>query len=568
MKRNNIIRFTVLLVLLQVFQIQAVVQWTGVNLAGAEFDGNTPFWPTTMDMDYFYSKKMNVFRIPFKWERLQPTLMQDFDAINAEALDSVVSYATGKGIWILLDVHNYARYNGKAIGAGVTNEQFADLWTRLANRYKSNDKVLFGLMNEPKDMPSLDWRNGAQAAVNAIRLTGATNYIMLPGNGYTGAWSWFLGAWDGAATNPQANSQIMPTVWDPLSRMIYEVHQYFDDGSSGTSSTCKAAPIGNSTLEALTFWLRENNARAFLGEFGVANNPDCLQALRDSVKHMDDNSDVWLGWTYWAAGNKWGDYMFSLQPTDNFATDRPQMAVLQPYLHGLGAVSINIPKRSTSCVNQTIYDEKLRNGWQNWSWAPTNLADTTQHFSGTRSISFTLAENAFSALSLSLDQATLLPNLYSGIEFYINGAPNGGQKLRYNYRRNKTDIGTSVGNVASYLSTAGTSIPKTWMRVNIPLTANNINVAYSQLVLGSSISAAQQAVYVDSMKLICVDQPMPSDVVTLTPSGSVQNPPGSTSQTPTTTNQPSAQTPGTKLTSVATILNALAALVIVLIFAF
>jgi hypothetical protein len=30
-------RFTVLLVLLQVFQIQAVVQWTGVNLAGPEF---------------------------------------------------------------------------------------------------------------------------------------------------------------------------------------------------------------------------------------------------------------------------------------------------------------------------------------------------------------------------------------------------------------------------------------------------------------------------------------------------------------------------------------------------
>jgi hypothetical protein len=29
--------FTVLLVLLQVFQIQAVVQWTGVNLAGPEF---------------------------------------------------------------------------------------------------------------------------------------------------------------------------------------------------------------------------------------------------------------------------------------------------------------------------------------------------------------------------------------------------------------------------------------------------------------------------------------------------------------------------------------------------
>jgi endoglucanase len=48
---------------------------------------------------------MNVFRIPFKWERLQPTIGQDFAASYAGSLDAVVSYATGKGIWVLLDVH-------------------------------------------------------------------------------------------------------------------------------------------------------------------------------------------------------------------------------------------------------------------------------------------------------------------------------------------------------------------------------------------------------------------------------------------------------------------------------
>lgn len=37
MKRSILKRFIVLLVLLQAFQIQAVVQWTGVNLAGPEF---------------------------------------------------------------------------------------------------------------------------------------------------------------------------------------------------------------------------------------------------------------------------------------------------------------------------------------------------------------------------------------------------------------------------------------------------------------------------------------------------------------------------------------------------
>lgn len=50
---------------------------------------------------------MNVFRIPFKWERVQPTLGQDLDVAYTGKLDAVVSYATGKGIWVLLDVHKY-----------------------------------------------------------------------------------------------------------------------------------------------------------------------------------------------------------------------------------------------------------------------------------------------------------------------------------------------------------------------------------------------------------------------------------------------------------------------------
>jgi hypothetical protein len=37
---------------------------------------------------------------------------------------------------------SYARHNGQVIGAGVSNEQFSDLWTRLANKYKTNSKVV------------------------------------------------------------------------------------------------------------------------------------------------------------------------------------------------------------------------------------------------------------------------------------------------------------------------------------------------------------------------------------------------------------------------------------------
>jgi endoglucanase len=45
---------------------------------------------------------------------------------------------------------------------------------------------------------------------------------------------------------------------------------------------------------------------------------------------MDENSDVWLGWTYWAGGAWWSDdYFASVQPLNG--KDRPQMAILEKY---------------------------------------------------------------------------------------------------------------------------------------------------------------------------------------------------------------------------------------------
>jgi endoglucanase len=72
---------------------------------------------------------------------------------------------------VIIDLHNYARWNGAIIGqGGPTNAQYASIWSQLAAHYKSNSKIIFGIMNEPHDLPSLQsWADSAQAAVNAIR---------------------------------------------------------------------------------------------------------------------------------------------------------------------------------------------------------------------------------------------------------------------------------------------------------------------------------------------------------------------------------------------------------------
>ena len=166
----------------------------GVNLASAEFGSSLPgtydkdyTYPTQAEVDYFVTKGMNVFRLPFRWERLQPSEKGALDSVELGRVDAFVAHATARGAHVVLDPHNYARYYGQLVGTEVGDDALADLWSKLAAHFKANPKVIFGLMNEPHDMTTELWRDDANAAIQAIRAAGATNLILVPGNGWTGA---------------------------------------------------------------------------------------------------------------------------------------------------------------------------------------------------------------------------------------------------------------------------------------------------------------------------------------------------------------------------------------------
>lgn len=306
--------------------------WRGVNLAGAEFGTQFPgtfgidyIYPNVSSVDYFKNKGMNTVRLPFAWERLQPSLNQAFDSAELDRLTGFVDSVTATGITVVLDPHNYARHNKQVIGSdAVPHSAFANLWTRLATQFKNNPRVVFGLMNEPRDMPTEQWLQAANAALAAIRATGATNVVSVPGNGYTGAFTW-NNNWYGTP-----NGTVMKNVVDPGDNMVFEVHQYFDADASGTTPNCESPTIGAERLADFTHWLRANGKRGYLGEVAGANNATCNQAVASALQHLQNNSDVWVGWTWWAAGPWWGNYLFSLEP--NGAEQAPQMQVLAPYL--------------------------------------------------------------------------------------------------------------------------------------------------------------------------------------------------------------------------------------------
>ena len=97
--------------------------------------------------------KFNVFRLPVGWQYLvNGQLGGTLDAGNLAKYDGLVQGCLTTGAYCLIDIHNYARWNGQIIGqGGPTDDQFASLWSQLAKKYAAESKVVMGLMNEPHD---------------------------------------------------------------------------------------------------------------------------------------------------------------------------------------------------------------------------------------------------------------------------------------------------------------------------------------------------------------------------------------------------------------------------------
>ena len=159
-----------------------------------------------------------------------------------------------------------------------------------------------------------------QAAIDGIRAAGATTqYIFVEGNAWTGAWSW------------TDNNDNMKNLTDPQDKLVYEMHQYLDSDGSGTSATCVSSTIGKERVMAATQWLKDNGKVGILGEFAGGVNDQCKTAVTGMLDYLADNTDVWLGAMWWAAGPWWGDYIFSMEPTTG-AAYTGMLSTLEPYL--------------------------------------------------------------------------------------------------------------------------------------------------------------------------------------------------------------------------------------------
>ena len=80
-------------------------------------------------------KRLDLIRLPFRWERIQPNISGPLDPFQVATLKSQLSIAASLNMSVLLDCHNYARFGSFVINGTtgpLTDVAFADMWRRIA----------------------------------------------------------------------------------------------------------------------------------------------------------------------------------------------------------------------------------------------------------------------------------------------------------------------------------------------------------------------------------------------------------------------------------------------------
>ncbi|KAF4635569.1 hypothetical protein G7Y89_g2508 [Cudoniella acicularis] len=294
----------------------ATIYYAGVSESSGEFGvwsaTSTPGTglPGRFGVDYAFINKtaidvfvdqdhVNLFRVAFLLERMCPPttgLGAKFNQTHFDLYADAINYITKtKGAYVILDPHNYMRYNdpsqqpmtGSVIGnstdpKAATTKQFAEFWGELAGRFKGNERVIFGLMNEPHDMSTDLVLANDQAAIDAIRKAGAKQL------------------WTGYSPS---SATALANIKDPLNNTAIDIHEYLDADFSGSHVSCNSS--GPANLADVTAWLKANKFKAIVSEFGAANGTQCASYLSDMINYMASNEE-YIGWAAWAAGPFWG----------------------------------------------------------------------------------------------------------------------------------------------------------------------------------------------------------------------------------------------------------------------
>jgi hypothetical protein len=264
----------------------------GVNRSGTEyacaqgwgiFDGPN----TDASIRAMTSWRIDAVRLPLNedcWLGINGVQSRYGGPAYRRAITAYVNRLHARGLYVILDLHVAAA--GRTLSTDIVPMADADhapsFWRSVAATFARDPAVVFDLYNEPHDVSWSCWRSGCvthgyraagmQELVNAVRVTGARQPILVGGLG----WASDLSQWNAWA----------PT--DPRHQLAASLHTY-DFAACHTS--CRAAVLAvHAHVPVVT------------GELGES---DCRHGYIDGFMSWADQHGIsYLGWT-WDAGGGW-----------------------------------------------------------------------------------------------------------------------------------------------------------------------------------------------------------------------------------------------------------------------
>jgi hypothetical protein len=251
----------------------------GISLATGSFaagDTNVAFGssnPGRYGKDYGYEsgsiyrdlagRDLRLVRLAVTWERLQPVPFGPLSRAELRRVRAAIDEAGRADLTVIVDLHGYGYFaaggghGGRLVRPALGSRDLpttalADFWRRLARALSGEPAVAgLGILNEPTYLAATGragariWERASQQAVDAIRRAGSSAAVMV--SGYM-------------PMNPLAWGEMHPTGWirDPLHRVAYESHAYFDTYSTGYYTASYAVELRRAEHEGYQpcQWLR------------------------------------------------------------------------------------------------------------------------------------------------------------------------------------------------------------------------------------------------------------------------------------------------------------------------
>ena len=149
-------------------------------------------------------------------------------------------------------------------------------------------------------------------------------------------------------------------------------------------------------------------------------------------------------------------------------------------------------------ADRIVYDDALTAGFQDWSWATVDLANTSPV--GVGSLSIALEADGWAGLYFYSETALDVAS-WSGLRLWIHGGPSGGQLLRLNLQSGSS----SVGSLTLDPAPAGA-----WEVRELDFSAAGLVVGtFDGIIIQDNSGADQPTVFLDQLELIENDEPPP-----------------------------------------------------------